>query len=89
MEGVEFSGQGRLLTFTTIAVGTTAMVAEGYSRNRHYCCGIVALDEGPRVCALILGVDAQQPDSIKIGMAVAVEFPEDAGKPAVLAFRAR
>ena len=89
VDWVELCGEGKLLTFTTIAVGTSQMLAQGYSRSRHYCCGIVALDEGPRVCALVVGVDAQKPDGIEIGTAVSVAFPEEAGKPAVLAIRAR
>jgi uncharacterized OB-fold protein len=82
-------GEGILVAYTTIAVGTSPMVAQGYDRNRHYCCGIVALAEGPRLCALIIGADAQKPASIKIGAAVSVAFPAETDKPAVLAFRVR
>ena len=89
VEWLRVKGEGKLLTFTTIAVGTSAMVAEGYNRNRHYCCGIVALAEGPRVCALIIGVDAQKPDSIEIGTAVSVAFQGETDKPPVLTFRVR
>jgi uncharacterized OB-fold protein len=71
-----------------VAVGTSSMVAEGYDRYRHYCCGIVELDEGLRVSAHILGVDVQDPSSIEIGTPVTIEFPEGEGKPMVLTFRA-
>jgi uncharacterized OB-fold protein len=89
VEWVEVKGEGILVAYTTIAVGTSPMVAQGYDRNRHYCCGIVALAEGPRLCALIIGADAQKPASIKIGTAVSVAFPAETDKPAVLAFRIR
>jgi uncharacterized OB-fold protein len=89
LDWVELCGEGKLITFSTIAVGTSSMVAEGYDRNRHYCCGIVALDEGPRVCALILGVDTQNQDNIEIGTAVSIAFQEETDKPAFLAFRIR
>ena len=89
VEWLELCGEGKLLTFSTIAVGTSPMVTEGYNRNRHYCCGIVALNEGPKVCTLIVGVDAQNPDNIKIGTAVSLAFQEETDKPALLAFRVR
>jgi uncharacterized OB-fold protein len=87
VEWVKVKGEGILVAYTTIAVGTSPMVAQGYDRNRHYCCGIVALAEGPRLCALIIGADAQKPASIKIGTAVSVAFPAETDKRAVLAFR--
>ena len=86
---VSLTGEGKLTSFTTIAVGTNTMISQGYDRNRHYCCGIVELYEGPRVCALIVGLDTQRPDSIQIGTAVSIEFPDGEDKPASLAFRAR
>jgi uncharacterized OB-fold protein len=89
VEWVKVKGEGILVAYTTIAVGTSPMVAQGYDRNRHYCCGIVALAEGPRLCALIIGADAQKPASIKIGTAVSVAFPAETDKRAVLAFRIR
>ena len=88
-EWVRMKGEGILVTYTTIAVGTSSMVAKGYDRNRHYCCGVVALAEGPRVCALIIGADAQKPASIEIGTAVNVVFPGETDESAVLAFRIR
>lgn len=89
MEWVLMKGEGKLVTFSTIAVGTSSMVVEGYNRYRHYCCGIVELDEGLRVSAHILGIDTQDPSSIEIGTPVTIEFPEGEGKPGVLTFRAR
>jgi uncharacterized OB-fold protein len=65
------------------------MVEEGYDRNHYYCCGVVELDEGPRVSAHILGVDTQNPNGIKIGTPVMVEYLKREGKPVVLTFRVR
>jgi uncharacterized OB-fold protein len=89
VEWVPMKGEGKLITFTTIAVGTSSMVAAGYDRYRHYCCGIVELDEGPRVCAHILGVDAQNPSSIEVGTPMTIEFPEAKGESSILTFRVR
>jgi uncharacterized OB-fold protein len=88
MDWVQLKGRGKLVTFTTLAVGTTQMVEEGYDRNRHYCSGVVELEEGPRVSAHILGVDAQNPESIKIGTPVTVAPLKRPDKPTVLTFRA-
>ena len=88
MEWVPMSGEGKLVTFTTIAVGTSAMEAKGFGRDRHYCCGVVELDEGPKVCAFITGVDVQNPANIKINTPVSVEFPEGEDELSVLTFRA-
>ncbi len=87
MEWVRLKGEGKLIAFTTIAVGTSPMAAEGYDRNRHYCCGIVELDEGPKVSALVVGVDPQVPGNIKIGTQVRIEFVDRQDKPAVLTFK--
>jgi uncharacterized OB-fold protein len=87
MDWVQMKGHGKLIAFTTVAVGTSPMVEEGYDRERHYCCGIVELEEGPRISAQILGLDCQNPDDIEIGTPVSVEFLERDGKPAIVAFR--
>jgi uncharacterized OB-fold protein len=87
MEWAQMKGHGKLLTFTTIAVGTSQMIEEGYDRNNHYCCGIVELDEGPRVSAHILGVDAQNPIEIEIGTPVIINHPKRKNKPTILTFR--
>ncbi len=86
VEPVNLKGKGKLVTFTTIAVGTSEMAAEGYDRNHHYCCGVVELAEGPRVCALITGVNAQDPYTIEIGKNVEVEFPDSKDKLPLLRF---
>ena len=61
MEWHEFSGKGRLSTFTCISIVPVYMGQKGYGRDNPYCTGVVALEEGPRVSALILGVDGNNP----------------------------
>lgn len=91
MEWVEMKGRGRLAAFTAISVGPSFMIAEGYDRTNPYCSGIVELDEGPKISARILGVDAQHPEQIELGMPLRVEFLETSqgeNKTTFLAFKA-
>ena len=74
MEWVELKGKGKLLTFTSINVGPTWMVEQGYDRTHPYCCGVVELEEGVKIDARIEGVDASNPETIKVGTPVSVEF---------------
>jgi uncharacterized OB-fold protein len=87
MEWYEFSGKARLSTFTCISVVPVYMAKQGYGRDKPYCTGVVTLEEGPRVSARILGVDAGNPQSVKTGMDLVLDLAElDPGYPA-LAFR--
>ena len=89
LEWVGLSGLGKLVAFTSIYVGPSAMVAEGYDRNNPYVVGIVELAEGPKTSARILGVDARHPDVAWIGMPLNVAFVdsgEGEQKRTVLAF---
>ena len=65
------------------------MVEAGYNAKNPYCVGIVALEEGPRISAQIVGLDLADPGKIKIGMpvrkTVVERGPEDKRKK-VLAF---
>ena len=74
MEWVQMNGKGKLSAFTCIAIGPPFMMAEGYDRERPYCSGVVALEEGPRVDARLEGVDAKNPETIKVGMPLEVKF---------------
>ncbi len=74
MEWVEMKGEGKLAGFTCITVGPPFMIAEGYDRKHPYCTGVVELEEGVRVDARIEGVDAKNPESIKVGMPMKVMF---------------
>jgi uncharacterized OB-fold protein len=91
MEWAEASGRGRLAAFTSVYIGLTAMSAEGYSRDNPYCSGVVELEEGMKISARILGVDAKNPASIQIGAPLTVEFVERGEgeeKKTLLTFRA-
>jgi uncharacterized OB-fold protein len=90
MEWAEMKGKGKLAAFTTIAVAPTLMIEEGYGRDNPYCTGVVELEEGPKISARILGVDAKKPDEIKVGTPLTVEFVERGEgeeKKTFLAFR--
>jgi uncharacterized OB-fold protein len=78
MEWIELAGMGKLIAFTTVHIGLTAMIEAGYGRDNPYCTGIVQLEEGPAISAQILGVDTSQPEKIKIGTPVKVAFIDQA-----------
>ena len=96
-ELVEMKGKGKLVAYTVIAVGSPLMVEEGYGREKHYCSGIVELEEGVRICARISGVDTSRPEQIKIGTPLELEYVKashaadpthEAGERTFLSFRA-
>jgi hypothetical protein len=70
----QMKGNGKLQAFTCISIGPAFMIAEGYNRHNPYCSGVVELDEGAKVDARIDGVDTKNPESIAIGMPLAVRF---------------
>ena len=74
IEWDEMKGKGKLVAFTIIGVGPWTMISEGYNRDNPYCSGIVKLNGGPSISAQILGVDAKNPEGIKIGAPVTAEF---------------
>lgn len=86
MEWAEFKGRGKLAGFTCIAVGLSRMIAEGYTRENPYCSGVVELDEGVKISARLLGLDAKRPEGIKIGIPLQVEFIER-GEQTFLGFK--
>ncbi len=79
MEWFQFSGKGKLASFSVVKVGTTMFDQKGYSRDNPYCWGLIQLDEGPRISALLLDADLSRPESISIDQALEAVFPE---KPA-------
>ena len=90
MEWVQMKGEGKLAAFTVITVGPTCVIAEGYDRNNPYLVGIVKLDEGPKICGRIQGIDTRSPEKIKVGTPVKIEFTEQpAGKRPYLVFKAQ
>ena len=76
IEWHQFSGKGRLSTFTCISIVPVYMAAQGYGRDNPYCTGVVTLEEGPRISARILGVDGNNPQSIKTGMDLVLDLEE-------------
>ncbi|MEJ2262127.1 MAG: Zn-ribbon domain-containing OB-fold protein [Anaerolineales bacterium] len=90
MSWEELSGTGELVAFTTVHIALSAMIAAGYGRDNPYCSGVVRLKEGPAISAQILGVDSIDPESIKIGTKLTVEYlerGEGEGKQTSLAFQ--
>ena len=80
----QFSGKGQLSTFTCISIVPVAMAEQGYGRDNPYCSGVVTLEEGPRISARILGVDARHPQSIQTGMLVELTTEDlDQDKPSL------
>ncbi len=76
MEWIELSGEGQLEGYTLVYVGLPAMTAEGYSRQKPYCSGVVRLKEGPAVAAQIVGEDGALPEPIQVGMPLCAVFLE-------------
>ena len=76
MEWVELSGRGKLAAFTSVYIGTSAMIDAGYDRSKPYVAAIVELAEGPRISAQLLGVDGKQPDIAWIGRSTDASFIE-------------
>lgn len=74
MEWAEMKGKGKLVAFTCIAVGPPSMIEEGYDRKHPYVSGVVELEEGTAIDARIEEVDGNNPESIEIGMPLAVKF---------------
>ena len=87
---IEFNGKAILVAFTSIYIAPTAMVEAGYGRNKPYLAGVVELDEGVKISAQILGVDASKPEEVEIGTPLKAEFVERGegdSKKIALAFR--
>jgi uncharacterized OB-fold protein len=76
MEWVDLSGQGRLAAFTAVYIAPTFMTQQGHGRDNPYVTGVIELDEGVKISARILEVDAKKADTIQIGTPVKVEFIE-------------
>lgn len=74
MEAVEFSGKGKLAAYSIIYIAPTPMIQAGFDRKNPYCAAVVELEEGPRICAQLVGVDMKQPESIQIGQPLTATF---------------
>ena len=76
IEWHEYSGTGYLSTFTCISIVPVRMEQKGYGRNNPYCSGVITLTEGPRISARLSQVDASNPQTIKSGMSLRIDFSE-------------
>ena len=76
IEWHEYSGTGYLSTFTCISIVPVRMEQKGYGRNNPYCSGVITLTEGPRISARLSQVDASNPQTIKSGMSLRIDFNE-------------
>jgi uncharacterized OB-fold protein len=74
MEAAELSGKGKLTAYSVIYIATSAMIQAGYDRKNPYCTVVVQLDEGPSICAQLVGADLAHPETIRIGSAVTATF---------------
>lgn len=74
MEAVELSGKGKLAAYSVIFIAPTAMIQAGYDRKNPYCAAVVNLEEGPSICAQLVGADLAHPETIKIGTPVTATF---------------
>lgn len=91
LEWAEMPLGGKIAAFTSIYVAPSALVAEGHDRNNPYVTGIVELEDGAKISARIVGVDAKNPSIAWIGKPVAAVFVEKGegdGKTVALAFEA-
>ena len=88
MNWEQMQGTGRLAGFTSITIGPSFMVEEGFDRTHPYCTGVVELIERTRVVARIEGVFAQKPESIVVGTPMQVKFLHVDGSGPVKTFLA-
>jgi uncharacterized protein len=89
MRWEQFTGKGSLIGFTTIYVGLSAMIEEGYNREHPYCLGVVRLSEGPTISGRILDVECARPEDLQVGMpvyAIFIEHENNGSKHVSLAF---
>ncbi|MDP7251375.1 MAG: Zn-ribbon domain-containing OB-fold protein, partial [Planctomycetota bacterium] len=89
LEWQQMQGTGKLVAFSSITMAPPHMEKEGYGRDRPYCTGVIALQEGPRMVARIEGVDAMRPENIKPGITLRMCFlhqDSDDGKTGGLVF---
>ena len=71
IEWIEGSGEGRVYTY---AVQHRAF--GGWAEEVPFVTAFIDLNEGDRMLTVLRGVDARDPESIKVGARVRVEFEE-------------
>jgi uncharacterized OB-fold protein len=80
------SGKGRLAAFTAVHIAPTFMTELGYGRGNPYIAGVVDLEEGMKMSARILNLDATKPENIQLEIPLEVEYLETE-KGITLAFK--
>lgn len=83
MEWHALTGRGVLEGVTYIHVGLPEMAAQGFTRERPYCSGVVRLDEGPAISGQIVGELTDHPGEVRVGMPVRAVFLNRDGVPAL------
>jgi uncharacterized OB-fold protein len=85
---VKLEGKGKVETYTAIFVAAPEFAEEVNIKEQiGFVVGIVKLDDGPNVAARLLGVEAKDAKTIKIGTPVTmVPHTTPGGKP-LLAFK--
>ncbi|NHI92909.1 MAG: Zn-ribbon domain-containing OB-fold protein [Candidatus Lokiarchaeota archaeon] len=73
---IEVEGKGKLATFSAIHVGTTFMNNKGYSMKKPYLFGTIDLDSGPSIAAHVKGLDELNPEKIKIGTRLKINYED-------------
>ena len=74
LEWVEYGGRVRLAAFTCIRIVPPTMQVWGYGRQNPYRSGVVELEEGGRVVAVIDEVEPTRPEEIMVGMPLTVKY---------------
>ncbi|MHA1379036.1 MAG: Zn-ribbon domain-containing OB-fold protein [Candidatus Helarchaeota archaeon] len=76
VEWTEVEGKGKLATFSAIHVGTTFMNNKGYSMKKPYIFGTIDLDCGVSISAHIKGFDELNPEKVKIGTRMKINYED-------------
>ena len=90
LEWFRFKGAGKLAAFTSIVVAPPFMAREGFNKKNPYVVGVVELEEGAKIVGRITGVNAREPEEIKVGTPLKAEFITGGQEPernTYLAFR--
>jgi uncharacterized OB-fold protein len=74
LEWIRLGGAGKLAAFTSIVVAPPFMAREGFGKKNPYVVGVVELEESVKIVARITGVDAKNPEKIKVGTPLQAEF---------------
>jgi uncharacterized OB-fold protein len=66
------------------------MAQAGYGRDNPYLSAVVEMEEGAKISARLLGLDAAHPENIRVGQPLMVDFIDEGDgdqRSTVLAFR--